>query len=164
MTIKALAELLMPKPAKANAVWYEPKFPQSEYKEMPREIAEWPVKISKWKCDICVALDVKGRRIGLNSAGDYPDVIEKNLKFLAEKEKCKIIFCTSRSKGYTADTVKEMAEKLGYNLMLTAPYSFDATSKWNAALKKARLEEFQEIMNMNQAEHLEGLIQAVPIA
>jgi len=151
-TIRELAELLMPKPAEANTHWHTPNFPNNTmFKNMPKTIEEWLEKISKWKCDICVVVDAKGKRIGLSSQGDKPDIIQKNLEFLVQED-CEIIFCACRSRNPTVKVVEDIAKKSGYTLIMTAPYSVNAT------LKKVDIKQLQEFLNMQKAKHLADFI------
>ena len=138
-TIKALAEKLMPKPEKAAAQWYLPESPPGDWSEL------------SWDSDICVTVNIKGKRTGLNSAGDVAEEIVEQLKFLADKN-CSIIFCACRSKGDTVKAVEKMANKFNYTLIWTAPYT---NHKQPPGMKP---EEWQDYLNRKKAEHLEDFI------
>jgi len=141
-TIRALAELLMPNPAVANAHWFNPQL-------TPQEINALPKNISEWEFDICVAVDVRKKHVGLSSHGDYPDIVKDCLESLV-KDKCEIIFCACRSRGQTVTEVENIAIKYNYALIMTVPYLLIEPSQ----LK----DKFKAILNMRKAKHLEDFI------
>jgi hypothetical protein len=151
-TIKALAEILIPNPPKVKE-WYVPDFSKAEDYGMPNEISKWSKNISEWPADwdICVAVDVKGKRVGLNSEGDWSDDIKDYLEHLIKKQHCDIIFCASWTRGSTVEVVEAMAKKHGYTLIWTAPYTDGDT--W-----KEKPTPFQKQLNRKKAEHLMDFI------
>ena len=140
-SIKTFADSLIKKPLEAEATWHLP---------MREEIGKLKKKIVKWLSDICVSVDVNGKRIGLLSAGDEPKVIKKYLPKL-EKDKCKIIFCTSRTKASTTGVIKSIAKNNGYTLVWTAPYT-------DNTLPQEEPTQFQAALNSLKAKHLKEFI------
>ncbi|MDR1803485.1 MAG: hypothetical protein LBQ94_07750 [Treponema sp.] len=48
---------------------------------------------------------INGETIGIESSGDYEEIVEKSL-IIFEKAGCTIIFCACRTKGGTVDCIK----------------------------------------------------------
>ena len=150
-TIKALAEILMQDIPLTKAKWYWPKQWLFAYKKKPEEMEKWSKKITEWPGDICVAVDVQGKRVGLCSHGDYLDVIHECLKFL-QKQGCEIIFCACQTRGQTVNVIEKMAGKGGYTIIWTTPYTD------NTPPGKKQLSPLQKYLNMKKAEHLSDFI------
>ena len=125
-TIKALADLLMPD--------------STEVSKMPQANGD----------DICVALKVNGKRVGLCSGSYNPYDIEEHLEFLLKKGS-EIIFCTCWVRGKTVKAVEKAARKYGHTIIWTAPYTDNTPPRKEPT-------PLQEKLNRIKAEHLKDFL------
>ena len=138
-SIITLMKLLLKKP-KTKLECYEPQLSGEEF--LKQYTDGW---------DICGAIYYNGKKIGINSAGDVPRDVRRQLKKLAEKN-CDIIFCASRSKGDTVKEVKKIAKR--YNALIwTSPYTADTP-----LLKGVDSEQIHQCLNEKKAKHLAEFI------
>ena len=130
-TIIALIERLLPRSMELP-VWNIPELPP------PQDELEAPLNVEVW---------VNGFHIGIDTEADYPYKLEENLTLLIEHE-CNLIFCTCRNHGYGPEFVKNIANKTGYSLVFTAPYT----------IKTDHTPTDEKAMQRKKAEYLEMFI------
>jgi hypothetical protein len=109
-----------------------------------------PANPDPYKTDFNVDLQYKGKHIGLDSYGDIGKVLRLRLKIWAKKN-CDIIFCASRSKGEPPRDIKDFADRNGYTLIWTAPYTIETTKIPHFSADETAMHKFK-------AEHLEKFI------
>jgi hypothetical protein len=131
-TLKKLIKRLLPKSSK-KPVWNIPE--------------EEPETLCDPDQDLNVEVWVKGKHIGIYTAGDEPDKIRDNIKLLIKND-CDIIFCASHSWGQGFNIIYAFAKKNDYSLICTAPYT----------IKTKHEDADEKAMHEKKAEHLETLI------
>ena len=72
--------------------------------------------------DIYAILDYRNRKVGIVSMGDPGSGQNEYLRRMVEDEKCEIIVCASRTKGWTTECVDMYAQKHGYRLVWFSPF------------------------------------------
>ena len=76
--------------------------------------------------DICKEYLYRNNRIGILSLGDPGSTQSNYLKQLANDE-CKIIVCTSRSKGSTCDAVSDIVDNDDRRYWISPLYEYDSS-------------------------------------
>ena len=66
--------------------------------------------------DIKVVIEVKDKKIGINSHGDVADYLSDQLKNLVIHHECDVVVTATRTRGETVTCVKEYKQKHGYEI------------------------------------------------
>ena len=102
------------------------------------------MKVFNRGVDISVVVEVMNKKIGINSHGDIPSRLDKQLEKIMSY-KCDIIIVATRSRGKTVKCVKKYKKKYGYEII------------WIDQIKKKRSKRDRCAHNQSQAEEIVGI-------
>lgn len=89
--------------------------------------------------------------VGINTAGDDPAPFKKEFIELTEKYDCNVIVCATRTRGGTADTIHDFADKNRHvEVIWSSPYQTNSND-----------EEIQQQRNKIKAKHILDLLQEI---
>jgi hypothetical protein len=95
--------------------------------------------------DFRLVVDINGIIVGIESQGDPGTGLEKRLFELADKFKCDLILCSTRTKGETVYAVENLESTKGFQIIWTSTYQIVDENQ-------------QNIVNQIKAKHILDLL------
>lgn len=81
--------------------------------------------------DFRLVVEINGIIVGIESHGDPNTDLEKRLFELADKFKCELILCSTRTKGETVYAVENLENKKGFQIIWTSTYQIANANQQN---------------------------------
>lgn len=100
--------------------------------------------------DFRIVIEIKGKIIGIDTQGDPNTKLEERLEGLASIYQCDIIFCATRTRGKTIQSVHNIADKYNYDKIWTSTYDTANENNYKLLnkLKGKQLIELTEGLNL----------------
>lgn len=101
-------------------------------KIVPLFQAHFPYAKLRWihkDYDIELIIELKDKKIGIESQGDPGSRLEESVSYLATEEKCDLIICASRTRGKTVDDIVRIAQENNYEIIWVNNYRSNSNHK-----------------------------------
>lgn len=113
----------------------------------PKYIAIEPIPASvPVSGDFRLVIKIKGKIIGIESKGDPSTKLKARLLELADKYKCDVIICTTRTRGSTVTAVDNLYHNRGFETIWTSTYQFAGATQQKQA-NKLKAKHILDLLN-----------------